>query len=164
VINLYGPSDLVQLRRNSATPAYVAKVTDAYVGGPPQLFRDRYRLLSPLAHVTPAAPPTISFLGENDRLVSREQLTNLDAALTRAAAPHESWLVPGADHVFDGDWGSFATQFARAKAQAFLQRFDPAPSPRASPQPGGDAATPQAARRARVDRADTSGSRPPPQT
>ncbi len=70
VINFYGSSDIALLYRTCESPDYVRPLTREYIGGPPQEFPDRYRLLFPLTHVTAKAPPTITILGTSDRLVS----------------------------------------------------------------------------------------------
>jgi len=123
VINLYGPADLASLYRDTASKGYVQARLDETIGGGPERLPDRYRLASPLSHVTPRAPPTITLLGTSDRLVPGAQVTALDEALSRARVPHESILLPASDHAFDINWGSFATQLARARIQAFLRKF-----------------------------------------
>ncbi len=124
VINLYGPTDMDLLYRTCKSPEYVRSAMEQYIGGTPEEFRERYRILSPLRHVSTNVPPTITLSGTSDRLVSKDHAQILDEALTEVAVPHETILLPGNDHGFDVNWGGFGTQIARAKIKDFLQRFD----------------------------------------
>jgi acetyl esterase/lipase len=119
VVNLYGPTDLVLLYRSTAS---LRPAMDAYIGGTPSEFPDRYKILSPVSHVNTQTPPTITLQGETDPIVPVEQVTVLDKALAAARIDHEIYLFPWANHGFDFNWGSIATQVARAKVMAFLQK------------------------------------------
>lgn len=138
VVNLYGPTDMALGYRVTSSPGYVRPLIDGYIGGSPDAFPERYRLLSPLTHVTsrglpqaqlahggfpPYTPPTLTLLGTSDRLVSTDHATLLDQALLRAGVPHETYLIPATDHGFDVNWGGFATQIARAKVREFLEKY-----------------------------------------
>ena len=83
---------------------------------------ERYRILSPLSHISAKTPPTIMLFGTSDRILPIDQATNLDWALTAHGIAHELYLLPGNDHGFDLNWGGFGTQFAREKVKAFLQK------------------------------------------
>jgi acetyl esterase/lipase len=122
VINFYGPADLALLHRNCKSPEYVHVAFKKYIGGTPDEFPDRYRVLSPLTHISEKSPPTITFLGSSDRLVATDQAKLLNQALTKASVPHEMYFLPGNDHGFDINWGGFGTQIARAKIKDFLKR------------------------------------------
>ena len=124
VINFYGPCELASLYQTCKSPDYVRPLMEAYIGGPPDQLPERYRALSPVAHVGADAPPTITLLGTSDRLVPVDQAERLDRALSRAGVPHELYLLPANDHGFDANWGGFGTQVARAKIAAFLQKYD----------------------------------------
>jgi acetyl esterase/lipase len=119
-INLYGPSDLALLYRNGKSPEFGHSSMEAYIGGTPEEFPERYRALSPLFHVSPGSPPTITLLGASDRLIDAEQADLLNAALVKAGVRHEMVFLPANDHGFDFNWGGFATQVARAKIREFL--------------------------------------------
>jgi acetyl esterase/lipase len=122
VINLYGPTDLALLYRNCESPEYVHAALEKYIGGTPAEFPDRYRAVSPISHVGPQAPPTLTLLGTRDRLVAMEQGDLLEQALAMAGVPHELCLLPGNDHGFDTNWGGFGTQIARARIEDFLEQ------------------------------------------
>ncbi|HYM74292.1 MAG TPA: alpha/beta hydrolase [Stellaceae bacterium] len=122
VISLYGIPDMPLLYDTSPSRGLVHESSTRYIGGSPAEYPERHAAVSPLTYVGPSSPPTISFLGASDRIVPREQLDILDAALKRAGATSEAYLLPATDHGFDVNWGGFATQFARAKTRQFLQR------------------------------------------
>jgi dipeptidyl aminopeptidase/acylaminoacyl peptidase len=61
--------------------------------------------------------------GETDRVVPVEQAMVLDKALTACGVYHETYYIPWADHGFDTNWSSIATQIAHAKIRDFLARY-----------------------------------------
>lgn len=122
VINLYGSSELERQHASGGSPDNESLAIRRYVGGSPEQFPDRYRLLSPIGHVDAKSPPTLTLLGASDRIVPIDQATLLDRALAAAGVVRETWLLPATDHAFDANWGGFATQFARARIEAFLNR------------------------------------------
>jgi acetyl esterase/lipase len=123
VINLYGIPDMPGLYDASPSRASVHADAAQYIGGSPAEFPDRHAAVSPLTYINAASPPTISFLGANDRLIPSGQLDELNAAARRAGIVSETYLLPATDHGFDVNWGGFATQFARAKIADFLARY-----------------------------------------
>ncbi len=124
VINFYGPTDMDLLYRTCNSPEYVRSALERYVGGTPEEFRERYRILSPLRHVRKDVPPTITLSGTSDRLVTEDHAQVLDEALSAVAVPPETILLPGTDHGFDVNWGGFCTQIARARIKNFIPPFD----------------------------------------
>jgi acetyl esterase/lipase len=122
VVNLYGPTDLLLLHENTPHPVYIHAKLEAYLGGGPEEFPERYRLVSPLSHVGSRVPPTLTLTGTSDRLVPAEHGRVLDAALARAGVTHGLYLLPATDHAFDVNFGGLATQIARAKIADFLAR------------------------------------------
>jgi acetyl esterase/lipase len=123
VVNLYGPADLALLYRSSGSRDYIDGALRRYVGGSPTQYPDRYRVLSPVTHVNARTPPTITLLGESDRIVPTDQAHVLDEALGRAGVPHATYLLPATDHGFDVNWNGFGTQIARAVIGKFLERY-----------------------------------------
>jgi acetyl esterase/lipase len=123
VVNLYGPADLALLYRSSGSRDYIDGALRQYVGGSPIEYPDRYRVLSPVSHVNARTPPTITLLGESDRIVPTDQAHVLDEALGRAGVPHATYLLPATDHGFDVNWNGFGTQIARAVIGKFLERY-----------------------------------------
>lgn len=123
VVNLYGFYDLAAAYDNSPSKAYLREALQRYVGGPPAQFPDRYRALSPATHLSANAPPTITLMGLSDRVVAAEQVRGLDRALEKAGVAHQTYLLPGADHGFDENWGSASTEFARQMVKRFLEKY-----------------------------------------
>jgi acetyl esterase/lipase len=123
VVNFYGPSRMNKLYATTGSERYVQAMLHAYIGGDPETYSGRYDLLSPFRHVTRRSPPTITLHGEADRVVPPAQARLLHEAFEDAGAHHEMYLFPWADHGFDVVWGSFATQTARQKLTAFLEKF-----------------------------------------
>jgi acetyl esterase/lipase len=123
VIALYGIPDTVRIYDHSPSLALVHDASALYIGGTLAQYPDRYTATSPMTYIGPLSPPTILLLGADDRIVPSEQLGILDAAMRRAGATSEIYLLPATDHGFDVNWGGFATQFARAKIADFLQRY-----------------------------------------
>ncbi len=127
VINLYGPADLALLHYSSGSSDYIQDGLSKYIGGRPTQYAGRYRTVSPISHIGPKTPPTINLLGSSDRLIPVSQGYVLDETLNEAGVAHETYFLPGTDHSFDLNWGSLATQFARAKIEGFLKQHDPPP-------------------------------------
>lgn len=122
VINLYGPVDLVIGYEDSGSLAYAQDALRQFIGGSPAEYPERYRAASPVNHIVAAAPPTITLLGNSDRIISADQARILDAALAKAGVYRETYLLPAADHAFDLNWGGFGTQIARVKLEHFLRQ------------------------------------------
>jgi len=122
VVNFYGPVDLVVGYDDSGSLAYARDVLRQLTGGSPAAYLERYRIASPLGHIGPNTPPTITLLGESDRIVNTNQARLLDAALARAGVQRETYLLPATDHGFDFNWGGFGAQIARAKLADFLRQ------------------------------------------
>ena len=122
VVSFYAPTKLTSLYETSGSKRYVEAMMLPYIGGAPLRYSDRYDLLSPVRHVKATVPPTITLHGESDRVVPAEQAALLDEALEEYGVRHETYYFPWADHGFDAVWGSFATQAARDKVRAFLQK------------------------------------------
>jgi acetyl esterase/lipase len=123
VISLYGIPDMPRLYDTSPSRHLVHESSAQYIGGSPSAYPDRHAAVSPLTYIGPSSPPTIAFLGMNDRIVPSGQLKILDAALKQAGVVSQAYLLPATDHGFDVNWGGFATQIARAKIERFLQRY-----------------------------------------
>ncbi|HEV8548150.1 MAG TPA: alpha/beta hydrolase [Polyangiaceae bacterium] len=123
VVNAYGPVDLARLYETTPSPSSMRPLLAAYLGGSLAEKPERYALVSPVHYVRAESPPTFTLHGEVDRVVPLEQAALLDRALGRQRVPHEMVTFPWSDHAFDVVWNSLATQAARAKLQAFLERY-----------------------------------------
>jgi acetyl esterase/lipase len=122
VIDMYGPSELSSLYRESPDRDHIQARLDAYIGGPPEEFQERYALVSPLSHIGKNSPPTIVILGSSDRLVNTDQGQMAAQTLAAAGIAQDLVIIPAADHGFDVNWGGFATQIARYRIEQFLAK------------------------------------------
>jgi acetyl esterase/lipase len=120
VVNLYGPSDLTDLYRRSRSRASIQPSMRDYLGGTPQEHPDRYALLSPITHVSAAAPPTLTLVGSSDQVVPSHALEVLHRALRGAGVANRFVLLPATDHGFDQNWSALSTQIARHLVPDFL--------------------------------------------
>lgn len=121
VVNLYGPADLTLFYGSSGSLKGIQDVLRQYIGGSPSQYPDRYRVVSPVSYVGGKTPPTLTLLGTSDHIIPTDQARGLDQAFMRAGVMYETYLLPGSDHGFEVNWGSFGAQFAREKIKAFLQ-------------------------------------------
>jgi len=97
---------------------------EAYVGGPPDAFPDRYRSASPIESVVPGLPPTLLVGGVNDQLVRIEHLRDLAAHLVAAGNAVTLVEIPFADHGFDGAPNGFGQQLEEALLPRFLSGLE----------------------------------------
>ena len=74
---------------------------------------DRYQEFSPAHHITRDAPPTVVFLGDQDKLIPVSVLRDFEAQMKQAGARCEAHVYPGAGHGFfnrDTAQGAWFTQ------------------------------------------------------
>jgi acetyl esterase/lipase len=93
------------------------------VGGRPDEWPERYRLIAPIVHVGPETPPTLQFVGEHDVYVSRNgNELALHRALRAAGVPSVYVAFPRTDHAFDMFFPAVspAAQTAMYHADRFL--------------------------------------------
>lgn len=124
VIDIYGASDMAMLYATTHSSSLANYGLPRYIGGAPVDFRERYDMVSPVAHVTPASPPTLIIHGEKDRVVPVSQSLILSNALKKSGVPHEFYILPFTDHSFDFNWNSVASQVAREKIRHFLEKVN----------------------------------------
>jgi acetyl esterase/lipase len=123
VVSFYGVTDLAWAWEHPMNP----RVFDArarlgnYVGGTPATEPARFRALSPVERATSAAPPTLLVHGGSDQIVSVEQSERLDHRLGALGVPHETLLIPYAQHGFDFIAGGLGAQLAEDAVLRFLR-------------------------------------------
>jgi acetyl esterase/lipase len=122
VISFYGPTDLPWAWEHPSNPRVfdVPRRVGNYVGGTPATMPERFGLLSPINHVTAAAPRTLLVHGERDAFVSVTQSERLAAKLVAVGVPHEVLIVPYAQHGFDFISGGLGEQLAEQAVLRFL--------------------------------------------
>jgi len=122
VISLYGPTDIAWAYAHPAN----LRATDspqklrAFLGDSPEREPERYREMSPTERATAAAPRTLLVQGGRDQFVAPDQLDRLPARLTALGVPHETLVIPYAQHAFDFVPGSFSSQILVATLNRFL--------------------------------------------
>jgi acetyl esterase/lipase len=121
VVALYAPTDLIWGYEHPSNPraADSRARQRAFLGGPPEAEGDRYRALSPVERVTPAAPRTLLAHGGRDQFLNHAHMDLLAARLASAGVPHETLFIPYAQHAFDFG-GGFSNQIFEATLLRFL--------------------------------------------
>ncbi len=123
VISLYGPTDLAWAYAHPANlhAADSPERLRAFLGDAPEREPERYRAMSPTERVTATAPRTLLAQGGRDQFIAPDQMDRLAARLAALGVPHETLLIPYAQHAFDFVPGSFSSQILEATLQAFLR-------------------------------------------
>ncbi len=103
--DFYGPTDFLTWRKTDAAGAAVGPDDHAgdakvFAAGRPADAR-LWRAVSPISHLTPAAPPVLIAQGFADPTVDRGQSAELDEALTAHGVAHEYVLLEHVGHAFD---------------------------------------------------------------
>lgn len=101
-IDLYGITDLITRQATEPDGTPNGKLREA------GLFSDKrgensakWKLASPINHISKSSPPTLILHGMVDTTVDREQSVQLAKALAVAGVEHELKLIPGVGHTFD---------------------------------------------------------------
>jgi acetyl esterase/lipase len=123
VVSLYGPVDLDEGYRRPPrpNPLDVRAIDEAFLGGTPDQFPERYREASPLTYATRRLPPTLLIYGSRDHIVEarfgRMLHERLIAGGTRAALLE----IPWAEHAFDAVPNGPSAQMTLYYAERFLR-------------------------------------------
>jgi acetyl esterase/lipase len=90
--------------RVDCRPAALVLFNPVFNNGPGQWgherVKDRYREFSPAHNIRPGAPPTIVFLGDQDKLIPVSVLRDFAAEMERVGARCDTHVYPGAGHGF----------------------------------------------------------------
>jgi acetyl esterase/lipase len=123
VISYYGPTDLAWGWAHTPNPRVfdMRHRVENYLGATPAAEPQRYRLMSPINHVTPASPPTLLVHGAGDNYVPVENTLFMDRQLTIAGVRHEVLIIPYAEHAFDFIFGGLGEQLAEHAILRFLR-------------------------------------------
>jgi acetyl esterase/lipase len=79
---------------------YVVSYMEATLSDAPAV-KALYDAASPVAQVSPKAPPTLLIHGDADTLIFHQQSTDLESALRKAGVPVKLVTVPGGEHGAD---------------------------------------------------------------
>jgi acetyl esterase/lipase len=122
VIALYGQTDLTWAYAHPANlrVANSPEKLRAFLGDAPEREPQRYRAMSPTERVTATAPRTLLAQGGRDQFVAPDQIDRLAARLAALGVPHETLVIPYAQHAFDFVPGSFSSQILEATLHRFL--------------------------------------------
>ena len=93
---------------------------EAYIGGPPTEFPDRYDFASPFRLLRPGLPPTLIVAAETDRLVLLSRVTSIADGIRAAGSECELIVAPFTGHGFDGEPNSFGQQLTEAVVTRFV--------------------------------------------
>ncbi len=95
---------------------------EAYIGGPPSQFPERYEAASPMRLLRADLPPTLLLAGEIDRFVLIQRTIALADQIRAAGSSVELIVAPFAGHGFDGEPNSFGAQLSESVVLAFVRR------------------------------------------
>lgn len=101
-VNMYGITNLLTRQKTDkdGTPNGGVTTTSALLTVSRTENPDLWRLASPVFHVSPKCPPTMTIHGTADTTVDRDQASELDARLREHGVPHELVMIPGGKHAF----------------------------------------------------------------
>jgi acetyl esterase/lipase len=102
-------------------------MAEAYTGGSPQQFPDRYAAISSETYISAGAPPTLIIVGEADHLVPVEGTYRFTERARSVGVDVKLVAVPYADHVFDARRGSVGQQAYRQLTARWLEAHGQAP-------------------------------------
>jgi acetyl esterase len=121
VIAISPTADLAGIWRDASLSLDGVTFPEAYVGGPPAQFPDRYDRASPMWLIRKDVPPTLILAGSIDHLVHLERTTIVSDQLKAAGADWNLVVVPFADHGFDGPPNAFGQQLEDQLLPAFIR-------------------------------------------
>ena len=93
---------------------------EAYIGGPPSQYPERYDMASPFRLLRADLPPTYLLTGANDHFVYPDRVTSVADRIRAAGAPVEIVIAPFADHGFDGFPNGYGNQLQRVLLPRFV--------------------------------------------
>ena len=94
---------------------------DAYVGGPPERFPDRYVSIDPASYIAPEAPPTLLIVGENDHLLPAHLTYRFAAEAKRGGVNVQLVRFPYGQHLFDQSTNTIGNQLVLGASRRFLE-------------------------------------------
>jgi acetyl esterase/lipase len=97
-------------------------VPEAYIGGTPTQYPDRYAAASPFRLFRAGLPPTLIVAAEGDRFVHMERITSIVDGIRAAGSACELVVAPFADHGFDGAPNSFGAQLVEPVITRFAKQ------------------------------------------
>jgi acetyl esterase/lipase len=106
VVDLYGPTDMVDMHNNPPSsivnPLFIRWIVTGSNFGFPAANPNAYTSSSPLSQVNDVSPPTIIFQGGLDTLVRPSQSANLAAKLSQNNVANQYVFYPNEGHAYLG--------------------------------------------------------------
>jgi len=121
IIAVAPAADLAGIWEDGTIEAAGLRFPEAYVGGTPAEYPDRYEAASPFAYLRPGLPPTLLIAGANDHLVLPNRVTGLYDRLRDAGVDVRLVMVPFAEHGFDGFPNGYGQQLEESILPAFMR-------------------------------------------
>jgi acetyl esterase/lipase len=101
-VDLYGVTDLLTRRATAGDGSPTGELRDAGLFPDPRGTNpEKWRLASPVSHVSSQSPPTLILHGMADTTVDRDQSVQLASTLAAAGVEYQLKLIPGVGHTFD---------------------------------------------------------------
>ena len=101
-VDMYGVTDLITRQATEADGTPNGKLREAGLfSGKRGESPDKWKLGSPVYHISRTCPPTLILHGLADTTVDREQSVELDRKLSEQGVEHRLILIPGVGHTFD---------------------------------------------------------------
>jgi acetyl esterase/lipase len=119
IVDFFGPTDMVDLYNNPASPLISSANVAMIVGATPASNPTLYQQSSPVNFVTAQTPPTIILQGGIDLLVSPAQSTALRDKLQITGVTHQYIFYPTEGH----GWVGAVLTDSFNKIQAFLSAY-----------------------------------------
>ena len=117
IINFFGVADMNAMYNNPASPLAPPAAVAAVMGGTPTSLPQLYFSSSPINYVNAGDPPTISFQGGVDPVVSPSQQTALKTKLDANGIVNQYVLYPNESH----GWVGANLTDSYLKIKAFVQ-------------------------------------------
>jgi acetyl esterase len=126
VIALYPSQDLTGLWKKNPRLFGIGlrALSEAFIGGTPEQYPDRYALVDAGAHVSSSSPPTLMVVGKNDHLLPFLDQKALADKLSAAGVKNEFVALPFNDHFFTIAVGSLGSQISFKAASDFLKKWE----------------------------------------
>jgi acetyl esterase len=126
VIALYPCQDLSGLWKKNPRLFGIGlrALSEAFIGGTPAQYPDRYALVDAGAHISSTSPPTLMVVGKNDHLLPFADQKALAEKLSAAGVTNEFVVLPFNDHFFTIAVGSLGSQISFKVAGDFLAKLE----------------------------------------
>jgi acetyl esterase len=121
VVAISPTADLAGMWQDASLSLDGVTFPEAYIGGTPAQFPDRYTAASPLWLIRKDVPATLILAGSIDHLVHLERTTIVTDKLKAVGADSSLVVVPLADHGFDGPPNAFGQQLEDQLLPAFIR-------------------------------------------